>query len=128
MNKAIYKILKRISNNSEYEIEGVYFDFVEDKKIDINNNYIVYSLETNKPRYEYEYAKCVYQIAVYSKDLDTALAIQKEIGKYFSTIKEKIEDKDEYIEICGCDIDSETHSKSDDFYQAISVINILYKY
>lgn len=126
MNKAMYKILKRISQNCKHEIAGVYFDFVEDEKVDINNNYIVYSLETNKPRYEYEYSKSVYQVAVYSKDLTTALEIQKDIGKYFSSLKEKIDN----IEICGCDIDSETHTKNeaDGFYQAISIINILYKY
>ena len=126
MNKAMYKILKKISQTSRHEIAGVYFDFVEDEKVDINNNYIVYSLETNKPRYEYEYSKSVYQVAVYSKDLTTALEIQKDIGKYFSSLKEKIDN----IEICGCDIDSETHTKNeaDGFYQAISIINILYKY
>ena len=91
MNKAMYKILKRISQSSQVEIAGVYFDFVEDEKVDINNNYIVYSLETNKPRYEYEYSKSVYQVAVYSKDLTTALEIQKDIGKYFSSLKEKID-------------------------------------
>ena len=49
----------------------------------------------------------------------------KDIGKYFSSLKEKIDN----IEICGCNIDSETHTKNeDDFYQAISIINILYKY
>lgn len=125
MNKAMYKILKRISQSSQVEIAGVYFDFVEDEKVDINNNYIVYSLETNKPRYEYEYSRSIYQIAVYSKDLTTALEIQKYIGKYFTTLREKIDN----IEICGCSVDSETHSKSEnDFYQAISIINILYKY
>lgn len=89
MNKAMYKILKRISQSSQVEIAGVYFDFVEDEKVDINNNYIVYSLETNKPRYEYEYSKSVYQVAVYSKDLTTALEIQKDIGKYFSSLQRK---------------------------------------
>ena len=125
MNKAMYKILKRISQSSQVEIAGVYFDFVEDEKVDINNNYIVYSLETNKPRYEYEYSRSIYQVAVYSKDLITALEIQKYIGKYFTTLREKIDN----IEICGCSVDSETHTKNeDDFYQAISIINILYKY
>ena len=89
----MYKILKKISQNCRHEIAGIYFDFVEDEKVDINNNYIVYSLETNKPRYEYEYSKSVYQVAVYSKDLTTALDIQKDIGKYFSSLKEKIENK-----------------------------------
>lgn len=124
MNKVIYKILKRISDNIKHEIAGVYFDFVEDEKVDINNNYIVYSLETNKPRYEYEYSRSVYQIAIYSNNLTIALEIQQEIGTYFSMLKEKIEN----IEICACSIDSETCSKTDDFYQAISIINILYKY
>ena len=102
MNKAMYKILKRISQSSQVEIAGVYFDFVED-----------------------EYSRSIYQVAVYSKDLTTALEIQKDIWKYFSSLKEKIDN----IEICGCNIDSETHTKNeDDFYQAISIINILYKY
>lgn len=124
MNKAIYKILKRIFDNGKHKIAGVYFNFVEDEKIDINNNYIVYSLETNKPRYEYEYSRSVYQVAIYSNNLTVALEIQQEIGKYFSALKEKIGN----IEICGCSVDNETYTKTDDFYQAISIINILYKY
>ena len=67
MNKAIYKILKRISQNCKHEIAGVYFDFVEDKKVDINNNYIVYSLETNKPRYEYEYSRSIIKLRYIQK-------------------------------------------------------------
>lgn len=124
MNKAIYKILKRISDNCKHKIAGIYFNFVEDEKININNNYIVYSLETNKPLYEYEYSRSVYQVAIYSNNLTVALEIQQEIGKYFSALKDKIEN----IEVCGCSVDSETYTKTDDFYQAISIINILYKY
>lgn len=121
IENAIYKILKEITKD---KADGVYLDFVNDSTIDKNKTYIVYSLITSTPHYDFEYGRNVYQIAVYSNDLSKALNIQREIGKHFNSLKAIIDN----TEICGCDISNETHNYVEDFYQAISMINILYKY
>lgn len=121
IENAIYKILKEITKD---KADGVYLDFVNDSTIDKNKTYIVYSLISSTPHYNFEYGRNVYQIAVYSNDLSKALNIQRDIGKHFSNLIDIIED----TEICGCDVSNETHSYVEGFYQAISIINILYKY
>ncbi|SUW04304.1 hypothetical protein [Brachyspira pilosicoli] len=121
IENAIYKILKEITKD---KTDGVYLDFVNDSTIDKNKTYIVYSLITSTPHYDFEYGRNVYQIAVYSNDLSKALNIQREIGKHFNSLNAIIDN----TEICGCDISNETHNYVEDFYQAISMINILYKY
>lgn len=121
IENAIYKILKEITKD---KTDGVYLDFVKDNSIDKNKTYIVYSLVSSTPYYDFLYGRNVYQIAIYSNDLNKSLNIQREIGKYFSNLKDIIDD----TEICGCDISNETHNYTEDFYQAISIINILYKY
>ena len=121
IENAIYKILKELT---EDKADGVYLDFVNDSTIDKNKTYIVYSLITSTPHYNFEYGRNVYQIAVYSNDLSKALNIQREIGKHFSNLIDIIED----TEICGCDVSNETSNYVEGFYQAISIINILYKY
>ena len=121
IENAIYKILKELTKD---KADGVYLDFVNDSTIDKNKTYIVYSLITSTPHYNFEYGRNVYQIAVYSNDLSKALNIQREIGKHFSNLIDIIED----TEICGCDVSNETSNYVEGFYQAISIINILYKY
>lgn len=121
IENAIYKILKEITKD---KADGVYLDFVNDSTIDKNKTYIVYSLITSTPHYDFEYGRNVYQIAVYSNDLSKALNIQREIGKHFSNLIDIIED----TEICGCNVSNETSNYVEGFYQAISIINILYKY
>lgn len=121
IENAIYTILKELT---EDKADGVYLDFVNDSTIDKNKTYIVYSLITSTPHYNFEYGRNVYQIAVYSNDLGKALNIQREIGKHFSNLIDIIED----TEICGCDVSNETSNYVEGFYQAISIINILYKY
>ncbi|WP_288550259.1 hypothetical protein [uncultured Brachyspira sp.] len=122
MNKAIYKLIKEAVK--EIDIAGVHLDFVKNENIDKDKSYIVYSLVSRTPHYDFDYSKDVYQIAVYSKKLDDALNIQKTIGKYFNSLREKINN----IEICECNIDNEIHNYVDEYYQAISMIRILYKY
>ncbi|WP_157143159.1 hypothetical protein [Brachyspira pilosicoli] len=121
IENAIYTILKELTKD---KADGVYLDFVNDSTIDKNKTYIVYSLITSTPYYDFEYGRNVYQIAVYSNDLSKALNIQREIGKHFSNLIDIIED----IEICGCNVSNETSNYVEGFYQAISIINILYKY
>ncbi|MBW5377989.1 hypothetical protein E6A45_04930 [Brachyspira pilosicoli] len=121
IENAIYTILKELTKD---KVDGVYLDFVNDSTIDKNKTYIVYSLITSTPHYDFEYGRNVYQIAVYSNDLSKALNIQREIGKHFSNLIDIIED----TEICGCDVSNETSNYVEGFYQAISIINILYKY
>ena len=121
IENAIYTILKELTKD---KADGVYLDFVNDSTIDKNKTYIVYSLITSTPHYDFEYGRNVYQIAVYSNDFSKALNIQREIGKHFNSLKAIIDN----TEICGCDISNETHNYVEDFYQAISMINILYKY
>ncbi|MEI0595028.1 hypothetical protein [Brachyspira pilosicoli] len=121
IENAIYTILKELTKD---KADGVYLDFVNDSTIDKNKTYIVYSLITSTPHYNFEYGRNVYQIAVYSNDLSKALNIQREIGKHFSNLIDIIED----TEICGCDVSNETSNYVEGFYQAISIINILYKY
>ena len=121
IENAIYTTLKELTKD---KADGVYLDFVNDSKIDKNKTYIVYSLVSSTPYYDFEYGRNVYQIAVYSNDLSKALNIQRDIGKYFSSLKDIIDD----TEICGCDISNETYNYIEGFYQAISIINILYKY
>ena len=121
IENAIYKILKEITKD---KADGVYLDFVNDSTIDKNKTYIVYSLISSTPHYDFEYGRNVYQIAVYSNDLSKALNIQREIGKHFSNLIDIIED----TEICGCNVSNETSNYVEGFYQAISIINILYKY
>lgn len=121
IENAIYKILKELTKD---KADGVYLDFVNDSTIDKNKTYIVYSLISSTPHYNFEYGRNVYQIAVYSNDLSKALNIQREIGKHFSNLIDIIED----TEICGCDVSNETSNYVEGFYQAISIINILYKY
>ncbi|CRF35367.1 hypothetical protein BRSU_2610 [Brachyspira suanatina] len=121
IENAIYTILKELTKR---EADGVYLDFVSDSQIDKNKTYIVYSLTSSTPHYEFEYGRNVYQIAVYSNDLSKALNIQKAIGKYFTNLTAIIDD----TEICGCSVSNETHNYTEDFYQAVSIVNILYKY
>ena len=121
IENAIYKILKEITKD---KADGVYLDFVNDSTIDKNKTYIVYSLITSTPHYDFEYGRNVYQIAVHSNDLSKALNIQREIGKHFNSLKAIIDN----TEICGCDVSNETSNYVEGFYQAISIINILYKY
>ncbi|MBW5398577.1 hypothetical protein E6A47_00740 [Brachyspira pilosicoli] len=121
IENAIYTILKELTKD---KADGVYLDFVNDSTIDKNKTYIVYSLITSTPHYDFEYGRNVYQIAVYSNDLSKALNIQREIGKHFSNLIDIIED----TEICGCNVSNETSNYVEGFYQAISIINILYKY
>ena len=120
IENAIYTTLKEITKD---KADGVYLDFVNDSKIDKNKTYIVYSLVSSTPYYDFLYGRSVYQIAVYSNDLSKALNIQRDIGKHFSSLKDIIDD----TEICGCDVSNETHNYIESFYQAISIINILYK-
>lgn len=121
IENAIYTILKELTKD---KADSVYLDFVNDSTIDKNKTYIVYSLITSTPHYDFEYGRNVYQIAVYSNDLSKALNIQREIGKHFSNLIDIIED----TEICGCNVSNETSNYVEGFYQAISIINILYKY
>lgn len=121
IENAIYTTLKELTKD---KADGVYLDFVNDSKIDKNKTYIVYSLVSSTPHYNFEYGRNVYQIAVYSNDFNKALNIQRDIGKHFSSLKDIIDD----TEICGCDVSNETHNYIEGFYQAISIINILYKY
>lgn len=121
IENAVYTILKELTKD---KADGVYLDFVNDSKIDKEKTYIVYSLTSSTPYYDFEYGRNVYQIAVYSNDLSKALNIQREIGKHFTNLKTVIED----TEICGCSISHETHNYAEDFYQAVSIVNILYKY
>ena len=121
IENAIYTTLKELTKD---KADGVHLDFVNDSTIDKNKTYIVYSLITSTPHYNFEYGRNVYQIAVYSNDLSKALNIQREIGKHFSNLIDIIED----TEICGCDVSNETSNYVEGFYQAISIINILYKY
>ena len=121
IENAIYTILKELTKD---KADGVYLDFVNDSKIDKNKTYIVYSLTSSTPHYEFEYGRNVYQIAVYSNDLSKALNIQRVIGKYFTNLTAIIDD----TEICGCSVSNETHNYTEDFYQAVNIVNILYKY
>lgn len=121
IENAIYTILKELTKD---KADGVYLDFVNDSKIDKEKTYIVYSLTSSTPHYDFEYGRNIYQIAVYSNDLSKALNIQREIGKHFTNLKKIIE----YTEICGCSVSNETHNYTEGFYQAVSIVNILYKY
>ena len=121
IENAIYTILKELTKD---KADGVYLDFVNDSEIDKEKTYIVYSLTSSTPHYDFEYGNSIYQIAVYSNNLSKALNIQREIGKYFSNLKTIIED----TEICGCNVSNETHNYTEGFYQAVSIVNILYKY
>ena len=124
MHKVIYNQLQKVIEKSSYQIKGAYFDFVSDYNINSQNNYIVYSLVSNKSNYDFCYNRCIYQIATYSPTLNTAIEIQREIGKHFTSLCTSIND----IEICGCTISNETQTFDSNFYQAISIIEILYKY
>ena len=95
IENAIYTILKELTKE---EADGVYLDFVHDTQIDKNKTYIVYSLTSSTPHYDFEYGRNVYQIAVYSNDFSKALNIQRAIGKYFTNLKDIIDN----TEICGC--------------------------
>lgn len=120
MHKCIYELLKELTKD---DVQGVYLDFVQDNNINKNNNYIVYSLITRTPHYQFEYAKSIYQISVYSNNFDNAVNIQQKIGKYFSSLLIKKEN----IEIIGCEVSNETYNYIDDYYQTVSIIEILYK-
>ncbi|MDA0085857.1 hypothetical protein [Brachyspira hyodysenteriae] len=107
------------------KIGGVYLDFVEDGfNVDNDKSYIVYSLQSSNPKYEFEYSRDIYQVSVYSASLEHALSLQKKIGKFFNSLKKKIDN----IEICGCDISNESHNRIENAYQTITIIEILYKY
>ena len=119
IQEAIYSILKEFTN-----LDSIYLDFVSDKNIDNNKTYIVYSLISSSPYYNFLYARNVYQIYVYSNSLNKVIKLQDVIGRGFTQLKRVICD----VEICGCNISNEVQNYVDDFYQAISTVNILYKY
>lgn len=123
MHRVIYQLLKSLTQEDK-KTAGVYLDFVEDSNVDNDKSYIVYSLQSSNPKYEFEYSRDIYQVSVYSASLEHALTLQKKIGKYFNSLKKKIDN----IEICGCDISNESHSRIDNAYQTITIIEILYKY
>lgn len=121
MDDAIYKILTAITS----DVEGVYLDFLSDKEVEADKNYVIYSLVSRSPYYETNYAKSKYQVAVYSKELETALNVRNTVSKYFSNLCGVVED----VAIMGSNVESETHhyDYKDGFYQAICEINLLYK-
>ncbi|WP_297299633.1 hypothetical protein [uncultured Brachyspira sp.] len=123
MHRVIYQLLKSLTQEDK-KTAGVYLDFVEDSNVDNDKSYIVYSLQSSNPKYDFEYSRDIYQVSVYSACLEHALSLQKKIGKFFNSLKRKIDN----IEICGCDISNESHNRIEDAYQTITIIEILYKY
>ena len=125
LNRIIYGIISSLIKDDE-KAAGVYLNFVQDKNIDNEKSYIVYSNESCIPFYDFRYSRAVYQVSIYSQDLEHALSIQRKIGVHFNDLRKKFND----IEICGCDISNEHYEYSEGYncYQAVSLRAILYKF
>lgn len=152
LNRIIYRIIRGLIKDDK-KAAGVYLNFVQDKNIDNEKSYIVYSNESCIPFYDFRYARAVYQVSIYSEDLEHALLLQRKIDMHFNNLRKKFDDIErnshrkagldtsvsrEYqgleqaniIEICGCEISNEHYEYSEVYncYQAVSLIAILYKF
>ena len=56
MHRVIYQLLKSLTQEDK-KTAGVYLDFVEDSNVDNDKSYIVYSLQSSNPKYEFEYSR-----------------------------------------------------------------------